>query len=183
MTPFERPPETMSKSADQELFERAMTGVKPLEDRDRALLPRRARQAGARPLRRAPVRGDSQGFVIERSGERMEGRRSDTDQRLLTRLKGGEYPPEDRRDLHGKTRREARQSVDQLLARARQRRHRCVLVIHGRGRGSTGGPVLKDAVVEWLSTPPWSRHVLAFASAPSSLGGPGALLLLLRRAS
>lgn len=168
----------MPGNEDQELFEEAMAGVQKLEGRERTrprsrALPKRA--AGAeRP------RHESDDFTLERLGERVEGLRRGADPRLLTRLKGGEYPPEDRRDLHGMTRREAREAVEGLLSRARERRMRSVLVIHGRGKGSAGGPVLKHAVIERLSSPPWSKRVDAFASAPPRLGGAGATLVLLR---
>jgi DNA-nicking Smr family endonuclease len=57
-----------------------------------------------------------------------------------------------------------------------------VIVIHGRGlRSGEGGPVLPGLVVESLSTPPLASAVLAFVTAPARMGGPGALLVLLRR--
>jgi DNA-nicking Smr family endonuclease len=59
---------------------------------------------------------------------------------------------------------------------------RCVLLIHGRGLHSgPGGPALRPALVEFLSRRPLAKHVLAFTSAPPRHGGPGALLVLLRR--
>jgi DNA-nicking Smr family endonuclease len=172
----------MSKSSEKDLFEQAMAGVEPLADRRRALPARRPSRPGSRAARSGTeLAGGSSEFRVERIGERVEGLGRGADPRLATRLKGGEYPPDDRRDLHGMTRREARQAVDDLLARARERGHRSVLVIHGRGKGSSGGPVLKEAVIEWLSSPPWSKRIAAFASAPPALGGAGATLVLLRR--
>jgi DNA-nicking Smr family endonuclease len=57
-----------------------------------------------------------------------------------------------------------------------------VLIIHGRGLHSgPGGPALRPALVELLCARPVARQVLAFASAPSRYGGPGALIVLLRR--
>ncbi|MFQ5418592.1 MAG: Smr/MutS family protein, partial [Myxococcota bacterium] len=58
---------------------------------------------------------------------------------------------------------------------------RCVLVIHGRGRGSADGPVLKSALPGWLALPPLGASVMAFASAPPGDGGAGATVVLLRR--
>jgi DNA-nicking Smr family endonuclease len=37
------------------------------------------------------------------------------------------------------------------------------------------------ATRDWLVQGPLRRHILAFTSAPSSLGGTGAVLILLRR--
>jgi DNA-nicking Smr family endonuclease len=56
-----------------------------------------------------------------------------------------------------------------------------VLIIHGRGLHSKSGPVLREALPEWLSSQPLSQGIMAFASAPRGLGGPGATLVLLRR--
>ena len=60
---------------------------------------------------------------------------------------------------------------------------RCVLLIHGRGRNSKDNrPVLKEQVRIWLSHGRLSRLVLAFATAPLTNGGAGAVYVLLRRA-
>jgi DNA-nicking Smr family endonuclease len=55
--------------------------------------------------------------------------------------------------------------------------------VTGRGlRSGPAGPVLRGEVLERLTTEPVCRGVLAIQSAPPSLGGPGALLVLLRNA-
>jgi DNA-nicking Smr family endonuclease len=56
-----------------------------------------------------------------------------------------------------------------------------VLAIHGRGLHSEARAVLRRALPEWLQAAPLADLVLAFASAPPALGGPGATLVLLRR--
>jgi DNA-nicking Smr family endonuclease len=57
-----------------------------------------------------------------------------------------------------------------------------VLVIHGRGAGNEiGGAVLRERLPDWLVKSPNGKIVLAFAPAPSKLGGAGATLVLLRR--
>ena len=43
-------------------------------------------------------------------------------------------------------------------------------------------PVLKSSLQRWLSTRRMSRYVVAYASAPMSDGGVGAVYVLLRRA-
>jgi DNA-nicking Smr family endonuclease len=55
-----------------------------------------------------------------------------------------------------------------------------VRVITGRGRGRAAGGVLQREVPGWLAAPPLAAWVLAFASAPASEGGAGALRILLR---
>jgi DNA-nicking Smr family endonuclease len=56
-----------------------------------------------------------------------------------------------------------------------------ILIIHGRGLSSPAGPVLKTKVIQWLTTGPWRRWVMAFASARLCDGGAGATYVLLRR--
>jgi DNA-nicking Smr family endonuclease len=171
-----------SKHREDELFERSMEGVERLPDRERVLVPRRRTRKVTSPskaeARTAAIGPD---FELVRFGERVEGLRRGGDARSLTRLKTGEPPAGDRVDLHGLKRDEARRAVDALLERARSRQIRSVLIVHGRGRRSEGGPVLKEALFGWLTQPPWAGRVLAFVSAPPALGGAGATLVLLRR--
>ena len=57
--------------------------------------------------------------------------------------------------------------------------HRCVCIVHGRGLHSAGNvPVLKARVRECLRQ---HRAVLAYADAPRTDGGTGAVYVLLRR--
>jgi DNA-nicking Smr family endonuclease len=120
-------------------------------------------------------------FEVERSGERLEGVASGVDRAHLRRLRRGEVEPEQRLDLHGMTAGEARRALGAVLREAAAAGVRCVLVVHGRGLHSEGGAVLKDGVVDWLTAPPLSRLVLAFASALPRDGGAGASYVLLRR--
>jgi DNA-nicking Smr family endonuclease len=55
------------------------------------------------------------------------------------------------------------------------------LIIHGRGLSSPGEPVIKAKVAQWLSSGPWKKWVVAFASARMCDGGSGASYVLLRR--
>lgn len=120
-------------------------------------------------------------FRVRRVGERVEGLAPGIDPTHLERLRRGRTEPDSELDLHGLTSAEARASLEEALAEARRDGDRCVLVIHGRGARRASGPVLKDAVVDWLQAPPLSHAVLAFASALPRDGGPGALYVLLRR--
>ena len=101
------------------------------------------------------------------------------DRREIRKLKRGEYVPADRLDLHGMTAAAASASVKQFLDSSRHNRHRCVCIVHGRGLRSPGGvAVLKVRVREFLRS---QRAVLAYADAPRSDGGAGAVYVLLRR--
>jgi DNA-nicking Smr family endonuclease len=100
----------------------------------------------------------------------------------LFALRRGDPEPEERIDLHGLRRKEVRRLIATRLESAQARDLRCVVVIHGRGRGSeSGDAVLRDSISGWLSKRPCAEFVLAFAPAPNRLGGEGATLVLLRR--
>ena len=70
-------------------------------------------------------------------------------------------------------------SVGRFIENSRRRGHRYVCIIHGRGLHSTGNqPILKARVREYLRS---HRSVLAYADAPASDGGSGAVYVLLRK--
>ena len=101
------------------------------------------------------------------------------DRREIRKLKRGDYKAADVCDLHGMTAAEALARVDRFIANSRHRRHRCVCIVHGRGLHSEGQEsVLRLRVRAQLRSHP---SVLAFADAPRSDGGAGAVYVLLRR--
>jgi DNA-nicking Smr family endonuclease len=101
------------------------------------------------------------------------------DRREIQKLKRGEYVAADRYDLHGFTANAAAAAVRRFLDTSRRHGHRCVCIVHGRGLRSPGGvAVLKTLVRALLRS---HGAVLAFADAPRSDGGSGAVYLLLRR--
>jgi DNA-nicking Smr family endonuclease len=74
---------------------------------------------------------------------------------------------------------EAGPAVKQFVENSRQRHHRCVCIVHGRGLHSEGNvAVLKARVRECLRT---NQSVLAYADAPRADGGAGAVYVLLRK--
>ena len=101
------------------------------------------------------------------------------DRREIRKLKRGEHAVGNRLDLHGMTAAEACTSVGRFIEKSRHNRHRCVCIVHGRGLHSEGkAAILKPRVRECLRA---SSSVLAYASAPRSHGGAGAVYVLLRR--
>jgi DNA-nicking Smr family endonuclease len=130
---------------------------------------------------RALISGDAP-FDIADSDEFIEGRVSGLDQTIVSKLRRGEFAVQGHLDMHGMIREEAKVEVDQFLRRSRQGGKRCVLLVHGRGTHSRDQlPVLKDALLTWLATNRFGRHVLAFATARPVDGGAGAVYVLLRR--
>jgi DNA-nicking Smr family endonuclease len=174
-------------AGDEELFLESVEGVTPLGDAGGppAAEPRPARlpdeegewRSFARDLLEGNVR-----FDITWSDEFVEGRTGDVSEETMQELRRGAYAWQDHLDLHGMTRQEARESVDAFIERARRRSMRCVLIVHGRGKGSEGGlPVLKEKLVAWLARRGGlGSKVLAFTSARPCDGGTGAMYVLLR---
>lgn len=122
-------------------------------------------------------------FTIQYTDEYMEGLAPGVDRRLAQRLHRGDYAVQAHLDLHGHTVEEAKVVVDRFLTAAYAVGQRCILLIHGRGLNSKDNkPVLKEQVRIWLSHGRLSRLVLAFATAPLTNGGAGAVYVLLRRA-
>jgi DNA-nicking Smr family endonuclease len=120
-------------------------------------------------------------FDVRREGGRVSGLAAGIDRAHLRRLRKGEPEPEWELDLHGLTASEARRDLRAAIAEARQEGVRCLHVIHGRGRHSDAGAVLRAKLPEWLVKPPLDRDVMAFATSPPHDGGEGALYVLLRR--
>jgi len=173
-------------------FEDAMEGVVPLRPADRARVDEPA-PAGT-DVRR-PVSDEAEAlavladlvsgvgpFDITNTDEYIEGRVQGLDPRVVRRLRAGDFAYQAHLDLHHLTADEARPAVDRFLLEAYRKGHRCVLIIHGRGRNSKDQiPVLKERLKVWLGRGALARHVLAFTTARACDGGAGALYVLLRR--
>jgi len=100
------------------------------------------------------------------------------DRRELRKLKRGDYEPGSVLDLHGQTADEAVAHVKQFID-TRRHSQRCVSIVHGRGLHSKGNvSVLKMRVRQYLRRHP---AVLAYADAPRTDGGSGAVYVLLRK--
>ncbi|RMF73172.1 MAG: DNA mismatch repair protein MutS [Acidobacteria bacterium] len=160
---------------DERAWREALDGVRPLPPAPPTVVPR----APATP--RAPLTDEavrSGPWDVELDGERHRGRAPDVAVELLRRLERGEFPVDARCDLHGMTRDEAAAALRRAVDEARHADRRTLLVIHGRGtHGSERRAVLRAFVRQWLCR----AEVLAFATAPARLGGPGATLVRLRR--
>lgn len=121
-------------------------------------------------------------FDLADSDEYIEGAVADLDQRIVRRLRKGDYSYQAHLDLHGLTRAEAKETLFAFIEGSRRKGHRCVLVVHGRGLHSKDQvPVLKEGVQGWLSRGRLAPQVLAFTSARPHDGGAGAVYVLLRR--
>ncbi len=113
------------------------------------------------------------------TGEDVVYARPGLQNKVLRKLRRGQYAIGAQIDLHGMNSVQAKDALRCFIRDARRRGTTCVRVIHGKGlRSSNKGPVLKVRINRWL------RHwddVLAFCSARPNDGGTGAAYVLLRR--
>ena len=173
---------------DEALFRREMKGVQPLSGESHVMPtatpgPPAPRDEEAEVMAQlADLVNGRVGFDFSDSDEYIEGIAQGLDRRLLKKLRQGFFAVQGHLDLHGRTRAEARQIVEQFVIESRGRGHRCVLIVHGRGLNSKDQvPVLKESLKVWLARGRIARSVLCFCSARSSDGGGGAVYVLLRR--
>ncbi len=169
---------------EKDLFREAIRGTRPLQDEPR-IKPLK-RKPSPRPRQRE--RDEQQ--VLEdmfsdpahpedmENGEELMFRRSGLQDKVMRKLRRGEFSVEAELDLHGLVKLEARQLISDFFRENRRLGYRCIRIIHGKGEGSAGKrPILKQYVNHWL---PQCDDVLAFCSARQVDGGTGAIYVLLR---
>src|SRR5208283_4725618 len=98
---------------------------------------------------------------------------------IAGKLHRGFFSVQDCLDLHGFFVDEAEAATERFLREALGKGLRCIKIIHGRGLRSPDGPVLKSALIGWL-TYRYRKNVIAFASARQCDGGLGAPHVLLQ---
>lgn len=127
------------------------------------------------------VSGDGE-FDIADADDFVEAAVQGFDERVMRKLRAGDFSTQAQLDLHGLTREQAKPAVEAFIQRSRIAGHRCVLVVTGRGLNSPDQiPVLKQGAQQWLTRGKTARQVLALCSARPKDGGAGALYVLLRR--
>lgn len=148
----------------------------------RRIHPKSRAPAAPGPRRRRAVREDpAPAAGPADDGLDADAFRGDLAPSEMVDLRAGHVRPEQRIDLHGLDREQARHALRKAFGVATASGRRCVLVVHGRGlRSPTGEATLKHALPRWLRTPPLDARVRAFAPAPPRDGGEGATLVLLR---
>ena len=164
---------------DTKTFRAAVSGVRPLETRRRALTPRPAppplpvqTQRERDEVLRESLEGPMSPDEGLEHGEALEFLREGMSRHVLRQLRRGHWVVQAGIDLHGMIRTEASAHVAEFLRASVGRGLRCVRIVHGKGLG-----ILKAKLRKWL---PQRDEVLAFCQAPQSEGGGGALLVLLK---
>lgn len=191
MTKAEKKRAATSDDADAALFLEAIGEVAPVKAKVERVPPKEPPSAEqlripseeAESLARlAELVSEEGSFDLSESEEFLEGSVQGFDERVLRKLRRGEFPPRATLDLHGLTKDAAKPALEKFINDARVAGHRCVLVVTGRGLHSEDSiPVLKQGVQAWLTHGRPSRQVLAFCSARPEDGGTGAVYVLLRR--
>jgi DNA-nicking Smr family endonuclease len=172
----------MTDDEERRAFLDAIRDVRPLKESNR-VAPKPKRPTPKARSRRA---ADAAVLVDSLRGHWLEGLQGEVwfarphlPDRILRRLRSGQYSIEAELDLHGLTRNGARSAVRDFLRECANQHVGCARIIHGKGsRSGPGGPVLKEAVQNWLTQ--WDE-VLGYASAGPRHGGNGAVIVLLRR--
>lgn len=105
-------------------------------------------------------------------------------------IRRGRVQIDARIDLHGMTQTHAYETLVRFLQRSAAQRHRCVLVITGKGgrRADDDGPyanfgagVLRTQLPRWLEAPELAPLIISSGPAAPQHGGEGARYVLLRR--
>lgn len=171
-------------TVDGELFRELVGPVRPLARADDA--PAAAPKPAAEPrqfeLDEAAVRDELLEHAIDPGaievGEEIHHLKPGQPERLLKRLRRGQFSVRAELDLHQMTAKVAREAIRGFLDEAIRHHEYCVRIVHGKGlRSATArGPVLKALTEQILRR---RGDVLAFSSALPAQGGTGAVLVLL----
>ncbi len=114
-------------------------------------------------------------FTDEIPGEKVDSAAP----RRMKQLRQGQLVPEESLDLHGMSREQAREKVRWFLDNAVYHGKKTVLIITGRGHGSSGEPVLRGDMERYLDREA-KAWVLEWGRAPKQYGGEGALVAFLK---
>jgi DNA-nicking Smr family endonuclease len=169
---------------DIDLFREAMADVTPMnrplrvhhsppKPRPEPVQTRRDERAVMEALLEPGTESD----MLE-TGEELLYLRPGVQNKVMRRLRRGQYSITDSIDLHHMNEATARQCVLEFVDDAHRRRLGCVRIVHGKGLRSRNGPRLKQMTNAVLRRHP---AVLAFASCRAVDGGTGAVAVLLRR--
>jgi len=175
--------QVITQITDEEVFDAAMAGTKRFKQN--RILPEPADKmmyldnisksinsdnVEVMNVLRAIVNGGTR-FDIRQTGEYVEGHIITLEPLIIEKLKNGELAVQAYLDLHGFMAEEAKEKVSLFIRNSYSMGYRCIMIIHGRGLKSHEGPVLKNHVINWLSSGHLSGYVLAFCSARPCDGG------------
>lgn len=176
--------ELLSEDMPMEDFAKAMAGVTPISKAGRDV----ALQKPERPMvvqQSNALQDFLDGkleFALTFTEEYMEGFVVGLDPIMMQKLRQGSFSPEAHIDLHGLNTQQAFETLRGFFKGSWYRGLRCVIVVCGRGKNSPDGiGILREKLQLWLTQEPFKRVVLAFCTAQSHDGGPGAVYVLMRK--
>jgi DNA-nicking Smr family endonuclease len=183
-------PDPTHEYQEIKLFLKATTDVKPLDS------TKIKDASNPSPKRSAFIHEDEQTSIFKELKALVDGKRplpvhhtpeyvewtwTVDNPELTSRLHKGAFAIQAYCELHGMDSVNALAACEDFFAQALLENKRCIAIVHGRGLSSPREPVLKGAVIKWLTRGPYRRFVLAFSSAPIWDGGAGVTYILLRR--
>jgi len=167
-------------SRDNDLFGKAMHGVRKLETKPRRHASKPRPRIHTSVDEKPYLSGGMEGSRPEKSTEPWVMKADGVSQERLRQLANGRPPVDMEVDLHGKTREEAFAALEHCMQQALMEHSRVLCLVHGRGLHSQEGrPVLKEAVYRWLVEGPFASYVLGVIPKPGTRGG--SCLVLIRR--
>ncbi|RDI46034.1 Smr/MutS family protein [Aquicella lusitana] len=164
---------------DIDAFLQAMKGTKPLTQNKIRLVsspPKRTIRLPAAEDEPLIIR-ESQALAAVEGEDFIGYKHPSISNKMLRKLRKGQYNVEAILDLHGMSIEEAKIATDRFLQQCLHEGIRVGLIIHGKGRHSQT-PILKNKLNHWLRE---LDVVLAFCSAAPSHGSRGAIYILLKR--
>ncbi|MDX8404320.1 MAG: Smr/MutS family protein [Mariprofundaceae bacterium] len=170
---------------DEDLFNKAMSVVRPIAKSDKANIkkPKLGKSETTKRVKTissASVPPASHHHTVpEPTEDPWTVKSSGVSQEKLKQLAAGKPQINIEIDLHGMTRNEALTALNNMLEIALDEKQRVLCIVHGRGLHSQGRAVLKEAVYQWLRSGPYASHILA--AIPKPYTGGGSCLVLLRR--
>ncbi|MEM7136433.1 MAG: Smr/MutS family protein [Myxococcota bacterium] len=174
--------ESTPPERDRDALREAFAGVRPLDTKSNKRVmpadprPRTARQAE----RQRESRPDTLRLERHLDGS-VTGQRAGTHSSILERLEDPGLEVDAECDLHRMTTSEADREVARFVRECQAAGDRWVLIIVGKGLHSPGGrATLREHIPVTLADRAPAAYVLAFRTAPRSLGGGGALTVRLR---
>jgi DNA-nicking Smr family endonuclease len=179
-------------TAELSALNQAYRGVAPIRRPQRTRVapgpkPSPAKVRGADPAddaareRLAALVGGGVRFEVRWDEGFVQAQRAGGASSALARAGSARFEPEASLDLHGRQRAEAQRVLGEFVRKEHRRGARRLLVIVGKGQHSEDGVgVLGAAAVETLTAGVAAPLVAAVASAHPTLGGRGALAVVLR---
>lgn len=169
-----------SSQSDINTFREAVKGVKPLAHNKVRLAPPPRLPKRINPLDEAQEEvfhfSDSNHLPEVLGDEFISYKQIGVSNKILRKLRKGQYNVGAILDLHGMTIDIARSNVDIFIQQCLSKQIRVGLIIHGKGRRSHM-PVLKNKLNHWLRE---INAVLAFCSAEPGSGSGGAVYVLFK---